>query len=258
MISNLASVSSEAKIGNNVTIEAFTSIYEDVVIGDGCHIGPNVTIYPGTRIDENCKIYPGAVIGAVPQDLKFGGEYTTVEIGKNTTIRECVTIHRGTTDKMKTSVGDNCLLMGYVHVAHDCTLGNNVILANYVGLSGHVIIDDFAIIEGKAAAQQFVHIGAHSFIAGASLIRKNIPPFVRAAREPLSYAGVNAVGLRRRNFSEEDVKIIENIYRILFVQNNNISNGLEALEKELPKSALKTQVVDFVKSSEKGIIRGLM
>lgn len=258
MISNLASVSSEAKIGTDVTIEAFTSIYEDVTIGDGSHIGPNVTIYPGTRIGKNCKIYPGAVIGAVPQDLKFGGEYTTVEIGNNTTIRECVTIHRGTTDKMKTSVGDNCLLMGYVHVAHDCTLGNNVILANYVGLSGHVTIDDYAIIEGKAAAQQFVHIGAHSFVGGASLIRKDIPPFVRAAREPLSYAGINAVGLRRRNFTDQDVKVIEDIYRILFVQNNNVTNGLQALETEMPEHELKTLVIDFVKNSEKGIIRGLM
>lgn len=258
MISNLASVSSEAKIGTDVTVEAFTSIYDDVTIGDGCHIGPNVTIYPGTRIGNNCKIYPGAVIGAVPQDLKFGGEYTTVEIGNNTVIRECVTIHRGTTDKMKTSVGNNCLLMGYVHVAHDCTLGDNVILANYVGLSGHVRIDDYAIIEGKAAAQQFVHIGAHSFIAGASLIRKNVPPFVRAAREPLSYAGINAVGLRRRNFSDNDIKIIEDIYRILFVQNNNITNALQSLETEMPDHELKRLVVDFVKSSEKGIIRGLM
>ena len=258
MISKLASVSSKAKIGTDVTVEAFTSISEDVVIADGCHIGPNVTIYPGTRIGSNCKIYPGAVIGAIPQDLKFGGEYTTVEIGNNTTIRECVTIHRGTTEKMKTSVGDNCLLMGYVHVAHDCKLGNHVILANYVGLSGHVTIDDYAIIEGKAAAQQYVHIGTHSFVAGASLIRKNIPPFVRAAREPLSYAGINAVGLRRRNFSDSDVKIIEDIYRILFVQNNNISNGLQCLATEMPEHPLKTLVVDFVKNSDKGIIRGLM
>ncbi|WP_107037638.1 acyl-ACP--UDP-N-acetylglucosamine O-acyltransferase [Brumimicrobium mesophilum] len=258
MISNLASVSSEAQIGSDVTIEAFTSIYDDVVIGDGTHIGPNVTIFPGTRIGNNCKIYPGAVIGAIPQDLKFDGEYTTVEIGNNTTIRECVTIHRGTTDKMKTSVGDNCLLMGYVHVAHDCTLGNNVILANYVGLSGHVTIDDYAIIEGKAAAQQFVHIGAHSFIGGASLIRKDVPPFVRAAREPLSYAGINAVGLRRRNFSDQDVKTIEDIYRILFVQNNNVTNGLASLAAEMPDHPLRTQVIEFVKSSEKGIIRGLM
>lgn len=258
MISNLASVSPKAQLGENVTVEAFTSIYEDVIIGEGTHIGPNVTIYPGTRIGKNCEIFPGAVIGAVPQDLKFKGEYTTVEIGDNTSIRECVTIHRGTSDKMKTAVGSNCLIMGYVHIAHDCIIGNNVILANYVGLSGHVTIEDYAIIEGKAAAQQFVTIGAHSFIAGASLIRKNIPPFVRAAREPLSYAGVNAVGLRRRNFTDEEVKHIEDIYRILFVQNNNITNGVEAIKNEIPDSPIRKQVIDFINNSEKGIIRGLM
>ncbi len=258
MINKLASVSSDSKIGENVVIEAFTTIYDDVVIGDNTRIGPNVTIYPGTRIGSGCEIYPGSVIGAIPQDLKFSGEYTTCEIGNNTKIRECVTIHRGTSDKMKTVVGDNCLLMGYVHVAHDCIIGNNVILANYTGLSGHVRIDDFAILEGKVAAQQFMHIGAHSFIAGASLIRKNVPPFVRAAREPLSYAGINAVGLRRRNFSEEDIKLIENIYRILFVQNNNISKGIHSLNEELPDSEIKKQVIDFINSSEKGIIRGLL
>ena len=258
MISNLASISADAKLGENVSVAPFTSIYEDVIIGENTKIGPNVTIYPGTRIGKNCEVYPGAVLGAVPQDLKFEGEYTTAEIGDNTIIRECVTIHRGTKDRFKTIVGNNCLLMGYVHVAHDCLIGNNVILANYTGLSGHVQIDDFAILEGKVAAQQFMHIGAHSFIAGASLIRKNVPPFVRAAREPLSYAGINAVGLRRRSFSEEDIKLIENIYRILFVQNNNISKGIYALQEELPESALKQQVIDFIQSSEKGIIRGLL
>jgi UDP-N-acetylglucosamine acyltransferase len=258
MISKLASVSSNTKIADDVVIEPFTSIYEDVEIGKGSHIGPNVTIYPGTRIGKNVKVFPGAVLGAVPQDLKFGGEYTTAEIGDNTTIRECVTIHRGTTDRMKTVVGKNCLIMGYVHIAHDCTIGNSVILANYVGLSGHVQIDDYAILEGKVAAQQFMHIGAHAFIAGASLIRKNVPPFVRAAREPLSFAGVNAVGMRRRNFSEEDIKLVEDIYRIIFVQNNNISKGLQSLNDELPDSKLKTLVVDFIENSEKGIIRGLL
>lgn len=258
MISKLASVSTNTKIADDVVIEPFTSIYEDVEIGKGTHIGPNVTIYPGTRIGENVKVFPGAVLGAVPQDLKFGGEYTTVEIGNNTTIRECVTIHRGTSDKMKTVVGKNCLIMGYVHIAHDCTLGNNVILANYTGLSGHVQIDDHAILEGKVAAQQFMHIGSHAFIAGASLVRKNVPPFVRAAREPLSFAGVNAVGMRRRNFSEDDIKLIEDIYRIIFVQNNNISKGLQSLDEDLPDSALKQMVIDFIKNSEKGIIRGLL
>jgi UDP-N-acetylglucosamine acyltransferase len=258
MINKLASVSSDAKLAEGVIVEGFTTIYDDVIIGKNTKIGPNVTIYPGTRIGANCEVFPGAVLGAIPQDLKFGGEETTVEIGNNTIIRECVTIHRGTVDRMKTVVGNNCLIMGYVHIAHDCLIGNNVILANYTGLSGHVQIDDYAILEGKVASQQFMHIGAHAFVAGASLIRKNVPPFVRAAREPLSYAGINAVGLRRRNFSEDDIKLVENIYRILFVQNNNISKGIQSLNEELPESALKTQVIDFIKSSEKGIIRGLL
>lgn len=258
MISNLASISPKAQLGNNVTVEAFSSIYEDVVIGDGCHIGPNVTIYPGTRIGNNVEIFPGTVIGAVPQDLKFSGEYTTVEIGDNTSIRECVTIHRGTKDRLKTVVGKNCLIMGYVHIAHDCTIGDHAILANYVGLSGHVTIEEYAILEGKAGAQQFITIGAHSFIAGASLIRKNVPPFVRAAREPLSFAGVNSVGMRRRGFSDEEIKHIEDIYRTLYVQNNNISNGVSAIENEISDSEYKTKVLEFIKNSEKGIIRGLM
>jgi UDP-N-acetylglucosamine acyltransferase len=258
MISKLSSVSADAKIDESVIVEPFTTIYEDVIIGENTKIGPNVTIYPGTRIGKNCEIFPGSVIGVIPQDLKFQGEYTTVEIGDNTKIRECVTIHRGTEDKKKTVVGSNCLIMGYVHIAHDCIIGNNVILANYTGLSGHCQIDDFAILEGKVAAQQFMHIGAHAFVAGASLVRKNVPPFVRAAREPLSYAGVNSVGLRRRGFSDESIKHIEDIYRILFVQNNNISKGIDALKTELPETAHRKQVIDFIESCEKGIIRGLL
>lgn len=256
MISNLAVVSSEAQIGQGVVVEQFSTIYEDVIIGDNTKIGPNVVIYPGTRIGSNCEIFPGAVIGAVPQDLKFEGEYTTCEIGNNTIIRECVTIHRGTSDKMITKVGDNCLLMGYVHVAHDCLIGNNVILANYVGLSGHVTIEDFAILEGKVAAQQFVTIGAHAFVGGASLIRKSIPPFVRVAREPLSYIGVNSVGLRRRNFSDEEVRMIEDIYRILFVQNSNVKKAVDLIEESIANCPIKQQILSFIKKEERGIVRG--
>ncbi|MFA5575117.1 MAG: acyl-ACP--UDP-N-acetylglucosamine O-acyltransferase [Brumimicrobium sp.] len=258
MINKLASVSPNAKIGNNVTIEAFTTIYDDVVIGDNTHIGPNVTIYPGTRIGENCEVFPATVIGAIPQDLKFQGEYTTVEIGNNTIIRECVTIHRGTNDKGKTTIGNNCLIMGYVHVAHDCIIGNHVILANYVGLSGHNTIDDYAILEGKVGTQQFIHVGAHAFVAGATLIRKNVPPFIRAAREPISFAGVNTVGLRRRDFSNEDIAAIEDVYRILFVQNNNLSKGMESVQNDLPDNRYKDMIVNFIKESDKGIIRGLI
>lgn len=258
MISSLANVSSDATIGAGVQVDSFATIFEDVIIGAGTHIHPNVTIYPGTRIGENCEIFPGAVIGVIPQDLKFDGEYTTVEIGNNTKIRECVTIHRGTKDRWKTVVGDNCLLMTYVHVAHDCQIGNNVILASYVGLSGHVQIDDYAILEGKVAAQQFAHIGAHTFIGGASLIRKDIPPFIKAAREPMMFAGVNSVGLRRRGYSDEQVREIEDIYRLLYVQNNNISKGLEAIRESMNDTPIRQMILEFVEGSDKGIIRGMI
>jgi UDP-N-acetylglucosamine acyltransferase len=258
MISNLAHVSTDASLGENVVVEPFSTIYEDVVIGSGTKIHPNVTIYPGTRIGNDCEIFPGAVIGVIPQDLKFDGEYTTVEIGNNTKIRECVTIHRGTKDRLKTKIGDNCLLMTYVHVAHDCQIGNNVILASYVGLSGHVLIDDFAILEGKVAAQQFAHIGAHTFIGGASLIRKDIPPFIKAAREPMTFAGVNSVGLRRRGYTDEQVREIEDIYRILYVQNNNISKGIESIKDSMTDSPIRRMILDFIERSDKGIIRGMI
>ena len=258
MISPLASVSSNSQIGEDVKIDAFSSIFEDVIIGKNSHIHPNVTIYPGTRIGENCEIFPGAVIGVIPQDLKFDGEYTTVEIGNNTKIRECVTIHRGTKDKWKTAIGDNCLLMTYVHVAHDCQIGNNVILASYTGLSGHVEIDDWAILEGKVAAQQFVKIGKHAFIGGASLVRKDVPPYIKAAREPLTFAGVNSVGLRRRGYADDVVRKIEDVYRILYVQNSNISKGIEAVKASLEECELTKEIIGFIETSDKGIIRGMI
>jgi len=258
MIHKFANINAEAKLGENVTVEAFSSVYENVSIGDGTFIHPNVTIYPGTTIGKNCEIFPGAVIGVRPQDLKFQGEETTVEIGDNTVIRECVTIHRGTSDRMKTIVGSNCLLMTYVHVAHDCFIGDNVILASYVGLSGHVTIEDYAIMEGTAVAQQFVSIGAHSFIGGGSLVRKDVPPFVKAAREPLGFAGVNSIGLRRRGFSDEKVKEIEDVYRILYVMNNNISKGVDSVKEHVAPSGTRDQILDFIAASDKGIIRGMI
>lgn len=258
MINQLANISAKATLGKGVTVHSFSTIFEDVVIGDGTIIHPNVTIYPGTRIGKNCEIFPGAVIGVIPQDLKFDGEYTTVEIGDNTKIRECVTIHRGTNDKLTTKIGSNCLLMTYVHIAHDCQIGDNVILASYVGLSGHVSIEDYAILEGTAVVQQFVKIGAHAFVGGASLVRKDVPPYIKAAREPLTYAGVNSVGIRRRGFSDEQVREIEDIYRILYVQNSNISKGIEAIKESITDSDLRKQILGFVESSDKGIIRGLI
>lgn len=258
MISNLANISKEAKIGENVRIDSFSTIFDDVVIGDGTRIHPNVTIYPGTRIGKNCEIFPGAVIGVAPQDLKFAGEYTTVEIGDNTVIRECVTIHRGTSDRMKTTIGSNCLLMTYVHIAHDCIIGDNVILASYVGLAGHNVVEDYAILEGKVGTQQFIRIGAHSFVAGGTLVRKNVPPYVKAAREPIGYAGVNSVGLRRRGFSDDFVKEVEDIYRLLYVMNNTVSKGVEAIRENLDESELRQQILDFIADSDKGIIRGMI
>jgi UDP-N-acetylglucosamine acyltransferase len=247
----------DAKVAPGVKIEPFAAIYENVVIGEGTWIGPNVTIFPGARIGKNCRIFPGASISAIPQDLKFEGEETTTEIGDNTTIRECVTVNRGTKDKLKTAIGSNCLLMAYVHIAHDCQIGNNVILANSVNLAGHVTIDDFSILEGYVGVSQFVHIGAHTFISGQTGVRKNVPPFVKAAREPLSYVGVNSVGLRRRGFSNESILAIEDIYRTLYVKGHNVTNALTILEQEAPESKEKRIILDFILNSKNGIMRGI-
>lgn len=250
-------IHADAKIGKGVTIDSFTTIQADVEIGDGTWVGPNVTIMDGARIGKNCRIFPGAVISAVPQDLKFDGEKTIVEIGDNSTIREYVTINKGTKDKHTTRIGKNCLLMSYVHVAHDCIIGDNVILAGYVGLSGHCIIEDWAILEGAVKVQQFIHIGAHSFIAGSSLVRKNVPPFIKAAREPISYVGVNSVGLRRRGFSNEKVLEIEDIYRTIYLRGYNVSNALAIVDQEAPNSPEKDQILGFIRESKDGIIRGI-
>lgn len=256
-MSQLSYIHPDAKIGKGVTIEPFSTVYENVEIGDGTWIGPNVTIFPGARIGKNCRIFPGAVISGIPQDLKFKGEDTTTEIGDNTTIRECVTINRGTLDKMKTVIGRNCLIMAYVHVAHDCILGDNIILVNNVTLAGHIKIDDWAILEGLVAVQQFIHIGAHAFVTGGSLVRKNVPPFAKAAREPLQYIGINAVGLRRRGFSNERILEIEDIYRTLYVKGLNVSNALALIEQEAPASKEKDEILNFIRDSKDGIMKGI-
>lgn len=257
MIHRLAEVHPDAKIGDGVEIGPFTTIYEDVEIGEGTWIGPNVTIMDGARIGKNCKIFPTAVISADSQDLKYNGEKTTTEIGDNTVIREAVTIHKGTSDKWKTVVGSNCLLMAYVHVAHDCIIGNNVIIANATGLSGHIQIDDYAILEGMVGGQQFTHVGKHAFVGGTSRIRKDVPPFIRVAKEPLSYIGVNTVGLKRRGYSDDTIKRIEDIYRILFVQNRNISKGVEIVKNEIEDCEEKTIILSFIENSQNGLIKGL-
>ncbi|HBF88023.1 MAG TPA: acyl-[acyl-carrier-protein]--UDP-N-acetylglucosamine O-acyltransferase [Bacteroidales bacterium] len=252
----LAYIHPEAKLANNVVVEPFVTIDKNVVIGEGTWIGPNVSIMEGVRIGKNCKIFPGAVIGAIPQDLKFDGEETIVEIGDNTIIRESVTINRGTKASFKTKVGSNCLLMAYVHIAHDCVIGNNCVLANVATLGGHVVIDDWAIIGGLSAIHQFVHIGEHSFISGGSLVRKDVPPYVKAAREPLSYVGVNSVGLRRRGLSNEVIAEIQEIYRILYLKGNNNTKALEFIETHLKASPERDEIIQFIRNSSRGIMKG--
>jgi UDP-N-acetylglucosamine acyltransferase len=255
MISKLAFVHPEARIGSNVHIEPFVTINRDVVIGDGTWIGSSVTIMDGARIGNNCRIFPGAVISAIPQDLKYKGEKTTVEIGNHTTIREFVTINKGTQALGKTVVGEHCLIMAYVHIAHDCVVGNHCILANGVTLAGHIVIHDHAIIGGLTAVHQFVHIGAHVMISGGSLVRKDVPPFVKAAREPLSYVGLNSVGLRRRGFSNEKISELQKIYRVIFLEKHRYSKALEIIENELPVSGERDEIIQFVRNSSRGIMK---
>ncbi|MCM1520909.1 MAG: acyl-ACP--UDP-N-acetylglucosamine O-acyltransferase [Lachnoclostridium sp.] len=252
----LASIHPDAKIGENVVIGPFVTIDRDVVIGDGTRIGSNVTILNGARIGKNCTIFPGAVISAIPQDLKFHGEETTAIIGDNTTIRECVTINRGTASKGKTIVGSNCLIMAYCHVAHDCEVGNNVIISNATQLAGEVVVDDFAVIGGGTLVHQFCHLGSHVMIQGGALINKDIPPFVKAAREPISYVGVNSIGLRRRGFTNEQISDIQEVYRYLYLSGLNFSDAVERIEAELPATRERDEIILFIRNSQRGIIRG--
>ncbi len=257
MISNLASVHPKAQIGSNVTIEPFATIGADVIIGDNTSIGPNAVIMDGSRIGKNSTIFPGAVIGGIPQDLKFKGEKSLAEVGDNTIIREYVTINRGTVDRMTTKVGNNSMIMAYTHIAHDSLVGNNVIIASYVGITGHITVEDYAIIEGLSGAQQFLTIGAHSFIAACSQIRKSVPPFIRVAREPLQYIGVNIVGLTRRGFSKDSIKNIEDIYRIIFVRGYSMSKALEMVESECADTLERKRIVDFIRNQKDGIVKGI-
>lgn len=252
----LAYVHPQAKVAKNTVIEPFVNIEKNVEIGEGTWIGSNVTIMEGARIGKNCKIFPGAVIAAVPQDLKFNNEETIVKIGDNTVIREFVTINRGTKANFETVVGNNCLLMAYVHVAHDCIIGNNVILANGATLAGHISVEDWAIIGGLSAVHQFVNIGTHVMISGGSLVRKDVPPFTKAAREPLSYVGVNSIGLRRRGFTSEKINEIQDIYRYIYLKGYNVSQALEYIEANLPATSERDEIITFISKSSRGIMKG--
>jgi len=254
-ISPLAYIHPDAKLGDNVTVDPFAVINAEVTIGDNTHIMSHAVIMDGSNIGKNCSIYPGAVIGAIPQDLKFVGEKTTVEIGDGSTIRECVTVNRGTKDKWKTVVGKNCLIMAYAHIAHDCMLGDNVILANSVQLAGHVEVGNYAIVSGLSGAVQFTRIGAHTYVAGNAVVRKDVPPFVKAAREPMSFAGINSVGLQRTKFSAEKIQEITDIYRVLFIEKLTTTAALEKIESDFAPSTERDAILDFIKSSKTGIIK---
>lgn len=256
MIHPLTYIHPEARIGKNVTIEPFAVVHKDVEIGNGSWIASHVTVMDGARIGNNCRIFPGAVISAIPQDLKYKGEDTKAIIGDNCTIRECVTINRGTTDKMMTKIGNNCLIMAYCHIAHDCIVGDGCIFSNDTTLAGHITIGESVILAGLVAVQQFVKVGNYAFVTGGSLVRKDVPPYVKAAREPLSYVGVNSVGLKRRGFKTETINHIHDIYRILFVRGYNTSKAISIIEAEIPVSDERDEILTFIRESGRGIMRG--
>ncbi len=252
----LAYIHPQAKIAKNVVIEPFVTIEKNVEIGEGTWIGPNVTIMEGSRIGKNCRVFPGAVIGAIPQDLKFKGEESLAIIGDNVTIRECVTVNRGTEDRHKTVIGNNVLLMAYVHIAHDCSVGDNAILANSTNLGGHVDIDEFAILGGGTLVHQFCHIGKHAMISGGALINKDIPPYVKAGRDPISYIGINSIGLRRRNFKPEKIQEIQELYRIIYLRGLNNSQAVNFIEAKVKASKERDEIISFIQDSKRGIMKG--
>jgi UDP-N-acetylglucosamine acyltransferase len=250
-----ANISSHARIGKNVVIEPFATIHDDVQIGDNTCIGAGAILMNGSRIGNNCRIYPYAVIAGEPQDLKFKGEDSTAEVGDNVTIREYVTINRGTaaSGKLRTIIENGALIMSYCHVAHDCHVGSNVILSSYVGLAGEVQVGSHAIIGGGVLVHQFSHIGEHAMVGGGTRIGKDVPPFALAGHEPLSFFGINKVGLLRRGFSSEQINSIHNIYRIVYQSELNVSQACEALQ-QLPPSAERDAILQFIKASKRGII----
>ncbi|MBQ0008028.1 MAG: acyl-ACP--UDP-N-acetylglucosamine O-acyltransferase [bacterium] len=251
----LAYVHPDAQLASNVVVEPFVTIDKNVKIGAGTHIGSNVTILEGTTIGDNCNIFPGAVIGAIPQDLKFRGEKTEVIIGNNCNIRECVTIHRGTASRGRTIIGNNCLIMAYCHVAHDCILNNNIIMSNCTQLAGECVIGDYAVIGGGTLVHQFTHIGCHSMIQGGSRINKDIPPYITAGRDPITYAGINSIGLRRRGYSNDQINTIQDIYRLIFNSGMNVSDAVERIVNELPATAERDEIILFIRESSRGILR---
>ena len=254
MNSGLRHIHPNAQIGQNVKLGPFVTIEEDVVIGDNCEIGPNVCILNGTRMGNGCKVFPGAILGSIPQDLKFKDEDSKLIIGNNVIIREYCTLNRGTASNLETRIGDHCLIMAYVHIAHDCVIGERCILANCVNLAGHITIGDKSIVGGLCAVHQFVKIGTHVMVGGGSLVRKDIPPFIKAAREPLSYVGVNSIGLRRHKFSNDQIHDIQAVYRTLYMKGYNTSQAVEKIMASPHSTPERDMIISFIKKANRGII----
>ena len=255
----LATVHPNAKIGDNVEIGPYAYVDEFVEIGDGCHILPHATIFNYVKIGKNCSVFPGAVVGAIPQDLKFDGEVTYVEIGDNVNIRECATINRGTkaSGKGVTKVGSNTLIMSYVHVAHDCCIGEHCILVSYTGIAGETNVDDWAILGGGTLSHQFSKIGKHAMVGGGSKVNKDVPPYILCGRDPLSYAGINIVGLRRRGFSSDQIRNIKDMYDIIYNAGFNVSDACAKIESGFPQSEERDTILEFIRSSSRGIVKGM-
>ena len=253
-VHSTAIVDPNAIIGDNVTIGPFSIIEAGVFIGDRTTVGNNVTISSGTHIGKDCKIFHSASIGAIPQDLKYNNEETLLYIGDRTVIREFVSVNKGTSALGKTEIGSDCLLMASVHVAHDCVVGNNVIMSNLTTLGGHVNIDDWVILSGGVLVHQFCNISKHAFIGAGALVTQDVPPFILAAGSPVEYSGINSVGLKRRGFSIDDRKELKNIYKMYFRSKNNRKENLSKIKKELASFKYTNSIVDFIENSERGII----
>ena len=249
-----AVVSPKAQLEPGVTIGPFTVVEENVVIGGGTVVGSHALIASGARIGRECRIHHGAVVSTPPQDLKFRGEPTLLEIGNHTTIREYATLNRGTTERGKTTIGSHCFIMAYAHVAHDCSVGNHVILANSVNMAGHVIIEDHVVIGGLVPVHQFVRVGCHAMLGGGFRVAKDVPPYILAGQEPLVFQGLNLVGLKRRSFTRETLDLLRRTYAIVYDSTLNVTQALERIRAEIPASEEVDHIVGFIEKSKRGII----
>lgn len=257
MISSNSRISDKCQLGKNVTIGNYSTIEDDVIIGDNTIIANNVSLLNGTRIGENCFIHSGAILSGIPQDLKYDGEYTTLEIGNNNIIREYVTINKGTYSKKVTKIGHNNLIMANTHIGHDCSIGNHCTIGFNVGIAGEVIIEDFANVSGLSGIHQFTKIGEHAMVSGLSRITKDIPPYVIVSKDPLTYSGINTIGLQRKGFEQTKLNEIKEIYKIIFLQKRNTSLALNFIENNFKQTTERDKIITFIRNSERGIIKGI-